>query len=127
MSYENYTLCNSLTKLYLQDPDICMDLIIFKRDGNQFPVKIIENKDYYMVTSEMSIYCYTLNRHSQDYVYEIQKSDEISFENECDVIDSSSEIIFNRTSESSIEITTSLIQPDLKVYASILKNWSIYP
>lgn len=131
MSYENFTLCNSLTKLYLQDPDICMDLVIFKRDGNQCPIKIIENKDYYMVTSDMSIYCYTLNRtrfkimcNSQDYIYEIHKSDEISFENECDVIDSSSEIIFNRTSESSIEITTSLIQPDFKVYDMILKNWT---
>lgn len=61
---------------------------------------------------------------SQDYIYEIHKSDEISFENECDVIDSANEIIFNRTSESSIEISTSLIQPDFKVYDMILKNWT---
>lgn len=130
LQFENLTLCSTDVKEKLDEPDLCMDLIIFKRDAKMCSLKEIMSKNYYIHTSDFSTYCYILNEtkiritcNRNDFFYTLTSSDEINYENECDFLEIENEIIMDRTSESVMEVSTPLIRLNFTIFDSIHKKW----
>lgn len=130
-NFENLTLCSTGIKQDMEIPDICMDLVIFKQDAKMCQVRKLIPKNYYMQTSDFSIFCYIINQtkvrvscNEKNIVYTMIKSDEITYEDECDMLEIANEIIMDKTSESIMEVSTPLVRPNVSVYDSIYKKWT---
>lgn len=126
---ENLTICNSVDLMLMEYPDECMQSILRKKTI-KCENKQIQNHNYWIQTSESSIYCFIvepvqikISCEDSEKSYNLTKSMEIDYEG-CNVYKMVNEIQYNSTSQTTVEIIKPNMQMNLSIYDSIYGNWS---
>lgn len=126
--FDNITVCNSMLVMNLENPTECIMSILSKKSIN-CAHKYISNQNYWIKLFETSAYCYILSPIKMKVacgdsykIHNLTFSQELDYREECDIYQMISEMSYNSTTQTTIEIIRPYLKLNFSIYDSIYKN-----
>lgn len=131
LKLRDLTICNTLATLSFEYADNCISTLVLNQTNDDCLFKHIAHRNYVMETSLHSVYCHILKPinlkiscFGKNFVYAINRSTEINYDEECEIFEVTNEIIGNTTNHKTIEISFTYLKPNFSIYDNILQNWT---
>lgn len=129
INIDDFTMCNSMLTETLLLANPCIHSI-FTNSYDDCAIKPIEPLNYFIETSDFSVYCFILKPFNLKIscidddikIFNLSKSTELFYENHCEVYKISSEVLFNTSTYSTIDINYKYIKPNLSGYEENNQN-----
>lgn len=127
---KSLTICSSIVQEFIEEPELCVKEY-FKNDTNDCIYKRIISQNYFVDTSDFSVYCFIvkpivlrISCAKTSEILNIDTSQEIFFEKHCELFKMTNKTILKTNSYTAMEIENKYVRPNLSTFDTNTNDWT---